>query len=134
MCRPSSRPYRCVPGVADGRSCAEAARWFLYIIPLWPPWHDLQRRKPPHCRCTRRVLLQSLLSDPNPGSPANGEAARLYNENRCGQSCGAVVAFVPHHMQDIKAQALHHAMWRKGMGAGRAHAHAHRPHALCQIA
>ena len=28
-------------------------------------------------------LLQSLLSDPNPNSPANAEAARLYGENRC---------------------------------------------------
>jgi hypothetical protein len=26
--------------------------------------------------------LQSLLSDPNPNSPANSEAARLYSENR----------------------------------------------------
>ena len=28
------------------------------------------------------VLLQSLLHDPNPNSPANNEAARLYRENR----------------------------------------------------
>ena len=27
-------------------------------------------------------LMQSLLSDPNPNSPANSEAARLFNENR----------------------------------------------------
>jgi hypothetical protein len=27
-------------------------------------------------------VLQSLLCDPNPNSPANSEAARLYNENR----------------------------------------------------
>ena len=27
-------------------------------------------------------LLQSLLCDPNPNSPANSEAARLYGENR----------------------------------------------------
>ncbi len=26
---------------------------------------------------------QSLLCDPNPASPANSEAARLYGENRC---------------------------------------------------
>ena len=26
--------------------------------------------------------IQSLLTDPNPSSPANGEAAQLYNENR----------------------------------------------------
>ncbi|KAF5831909.1 histone ubiquitination protein [Dunaliella salina] len=26
--------------------------------------------------------IQSLLSDPNPNSPANSEAARMYNENR----------------------------------------------------
>jgi hypothetical protein len=35
----------------------------------------------------RPLLLlppQSLLCDPNPNSPANSEAARLYNENRCG--------------------------------------------------
>jgi ubiquitin-protein ligase len=29
------------------------------------------------------LLPQSLLCDPNPNSPANSEAARLYNENRC---------------------------------------------------
>lgn len=28
------------------------------------------------------LLLQSLLCDPNPNSPANSEAARLYSENR----------------------------------------------------
>ena len=28
------------------------------------------------------VLLQSLLHDPNPNSPANNEAAQLYRENR----------------------------------------------------
>lgn len=28
------------------------------------------------------MILQSLLSDPNPSSPANQEAARLYAENR----------------------------------------------------
>lgn len=27
-------------------------------------------------------LLQSLLHDPNPNSPANNEAAQLYKENR----------------------------------------------------
>lgn len=31
-----------------------------------------------------RSDVQSLLSDPNPNSPANSEAARLYSENRCG--------------------------------------------------
>jgi ubiquitin-conjugating enzyme E2 A len=28
------------------------------------------------------ISIQSLLTDPNPASPANSEAARLYNENR----------------------------------------------------
>ena len=28
------------------------------------------------------LSIQSLLTDPNPSSPANGEAARLYNEDR----------------------------------------------------
>jgi ubiquitin-conjugating enzyme E2 A len=28
------------------------------------------------------ISIQSLLTDPNPSSPANAEAARLYNENR----------------------------------------------------
>jgi ubiquitin-conjugating enzyme E2 A len=28
------------------------------------------------------LSIQSLLTDPNPSSPANGEAARLYTENR----------------------------------------------------
>lgn len=33
------------------------------------------------CWCLA-CCLQSLLCDPNPNSPANSEAARLYNENR----------------------------------------------------
>lgn len=31
---------------------------------------------------TTSFLLQSLLHDPNPNSPANNEAAQLYRENR----------------------------------------------------
>lgn len=31
--------------------------------------------------------IQSLLCDPNPNSPANSEAARMYTECRCARSC-----------------------------------------------
>jgi ubiquitin-conjugating enzyme E2 A len=39
----------------------------------WSPANDV---------CSVLVSIQSLLTDPNPASPANAEAARLYNENR----------------------------------------------------
>lgn len=32
--------------------------------------------------CSKMWFLQSLLSDPNPNSPANSMAAQLYKENR----------------------------------------------------
>lgn len=31
---------------------------------------------------TKTFILQSLLCDPNPDSPANAEAARLFSENK----------------------------------------------------
>ena len=34
------------------------------------------------CKLTASRCLQSLLSDPNPSSPANADAARLYSEDR----------------------------------------------------
>ncbi len=34
------------------------------------------------CEMTASWCLQSLLSDPNPSSPANADAARLYSEDR----------------------------------------------------
>ena len=34
------------------------------------------------CELTASWCLQSLLSDPNPSSPANADAARLYSEDR----------------------------------------------------
>ena len=51
--------------------------------PLLPPPHTLSHTHSP----TYDVLailtsIQSLLTDPNPNSPANGEAARLYRESR----------------------------------------------------
>lgn len=39
----------------------------------WSPAYDV---------CAILTSIQSLLTDPNPASPANGEAARLFNENR----------------------------------------------------
>lgn len=50
--------------------------------------------KVPDCFCTLEIQIadracavllspgQSLLSDPNPNSPANSEAARMYSESR----------------------------------------------------
>lgn len=43
----------------------------------------LSAAKGPCRSCPPLPALQSLLSDPNPNSPANSEAARLFNENRC---------------------------------------------------
>ena len=40
---------------------------------LWSPIYDVSGIL---------TSIQSLLSDPNPASPANGEAARLYTENK----------------------------------------------------
>ncbi|KAH0789755.1 ubiquitin-conjugating enzyme E2 2 [Histomonas meleagridis] len=39
----------------------------------WSPAYDIS---------SILTSIQSLLTDPNPASPANAEAARLYNENR----------------------------------------------------
>ena len=39
-------------------------------------------RRAAHGRPPPTPALQSLLCDPNPNSPANSEAARLYGENR----------------------------------------------------
>lgn len=35
-----------------------------------------------YCKCLFSSYFQSLLSDPNPNSPANSMAAQLYKENR----------------------------------------------------
>ena len=37
---------------------------------------------PPLTPAPFRALVQSLLCDPNPNSPANSEAARMYSESR----------------------------------------------------
>lgn len=52
---------------ADGKICLDI------LQNQWSPIYDVAG-----------VLqsIQSLLSDPNPASPANSEAARLYQENR----------------------------------------------------
>eukprot|EP01061_Rhynchopus_euleeides_P014761 TRINITY_DN25452_c1_g1_i1.p1 TRINITY_DN25452_c1_g1~~TRINITY_DN25452_c1_g1_i1.p1 ORF type:complete len:194 (+),score=75.57 TRINITY_DN25452_c1_g1_i1:163-744(+) len=39
----------------------------------WSPTYDV---------CAILTSIQSLLTDPNPNSPANGEAARMYRESR----------------------------------------------------
>mmetsp|Transcript_21738 Transcript_21738/g.34450 ORF Transcript_21738/g.34450 Transcript_21738/m.34450 type:complete len:89 (-) Transcript_21738:266-532(-) len=39
----------------------------------WPPIYDIS---------AILTSIQSLLCDPNPASPANSEASRLYQENR----------------------------------------------------
>ncbi|GIL81781.1 hypothetical protein Vretimale_1384 [Volvox reticuliferus] len=52
---------------ADGSICLDI------LQNQWSPIYDV---------AAILTSIQSLLSDPNPNSPANGEAARLYNENR----------------------------------------------------
>jgi ubiquitin-conjugating enzyme E2 A len=51
---------------ADGRICLDI------LTNQWSPIYDVH---------TVLTSIQSLLSDPNPDSPANAEAARLYTEN-----------------------------------------------------
>ena len=57
------------------------------------PMHSLAAFKaPPQTLLPSLLHAQSLLADPNPNSPANGEAARLYNDNRCVQCACAFVS------------------------------------------
>ena len=51
---------------ADGKICLDI------LTNQWSPIYDVH---------TVLTSIQSLLSDPNPDSPANAEAARLYTEN-----------------------------------------------------
>jgi ubiquitin-conjugating enzyme E2 A len=51
---------------ADGKICLDI------LTNQWTPIHDV---------LTVLTSIQSLLTDPNPESPANAEAARLYTEN-----------------------------------------------------
>lgn len=58
----------------DGRICLDSN--FLIIIVLqnqWSPVYDVW---------AILTSVRSLLSDPNPLSPANSVAAQMYNENR----------------------------------------------------
>ena len=52
---------------ADGSICLDI------LQNQWSPIYDIS---------AILTSIQSLLSDPNPSSPANSEAARLYQENR----------------------------------------------------
>ena len=52
---------------ADGSICLDI------LTNQWSPIYDVS---------TVLVSIQSLLSDPNPNSPANSEAAKLYVENK----------------------------------------------------
>ncbi|GAB4820998.1 hypothetical protein N2152v2_008044 [Parachlorella kessleri] len=52
---------------ADGGICLDI------LQNQWSPIYDVS---------AILTSIQSLLSDPNPNSPANSEAARLFNENR----------------------------------------------------
>lgn len=59
--------------------------------------------------------IQSLLCDPNPASPANAEASRLYSEVRstcyvrgvCGEDRAAAVT----HKRALPCDVLYGAMW-----------------------
>eukprot|EP00756_Hemistasia_phaeocysticola_P014223 Hpha_TRINITY_DN15329_c3_g1::TRINITY_DN15329_c3_g1_i2::g.89442::m.89442/K10573/UBE2A, UBC2, RAD6A; ubiquitin-conjugating enzyme E2 A len=52
---------------ADGSICLDI------LQAQWSPIYDV---------CAILTSIQSLLTDPNPNSPANSEAARLYRESR----------------------------------------------------
>ena len=52
---------------ADGAICLDI------LQNQWSPIYDI---------AAVLTSIQSLLTDPNPNSPANGEAAKLYQENR----------------------------------------------------
>ena len=56
---------------ADGGICLDI------LQKAWSPIYDV---------AAVLTSVQSLLSDPNPDSPANAEAARLYGENRRGST------------------------------------------------
>jgi len=56
-----------VPVYADGSICLDI------LQNQWSPIYDIS---------AILTSIQSLLCDPNPNSPANSEAARLYQENR----------------------------------------------------
>ena len=60
----------------------------VFVVP-WSRVDSLLKLVPPiflwlQLLCKQAILtsIQSLLCDPNPASPANSEASRLYNENR----------------------------------------------------
>jgi ubiquitin-conjugating enzyme E2 A len=52
---------------ADGNICLDI------LQNQWSPIYDIS---------AILTSIQSLLADPNPNSPANAEAAKLFNENR----------------------------------------------------
>lgn len=55
--------------------------FYLQPVPLLHLLQAVTWACPVQRSCVRPAP-QSLLCDPNPNSPANSEAARLYNENR----------------------------------------------------
>lgn len=68
---PCDPPPPPAPAVyADGGICLDI------LQNQWSPIYDV---------AAILTSIQSLLSDPNPNSPANSEAARLYSENRCAR-------------------------------------------------
>jgi ubiquitin-conjugating enzyme E2 A len=67
LAHPKRRTSPSSPVYADGHICLDI------LQNQWSPIYDIS---------AILTSIQSLLCDPNPASPANSEAARLYQENR----------------------------------------------------
>jgi hypothetical protein len=63
----------CAPLPPDPNIYADGSICLDILQNQWSPIYDIS---------AILTSIQSLLSDPNPASPANSEAARLYQENR----------------------------------------------------
>ena len=64
--RPYPPPSSRIPWQADGTLCMDI------IQDKWSPIHNV---------CSILTSVQSLLTDPNPASPANPDAARLFTQS-----------------------------------------------------
>ena len=58
----------------DGRICLDSITFYNIVLQnQWSPIYDVW---------AVLTSIRSLLADPNPNSPANSEAAQIYNTNK----------------------------------------------------